>query len=62
MDDAPKFEGSRKAALMAREGRAMAEDIWSFAHRFQRAGDRDSRQEKARNRARRRDRHKRSLA
>lgn len=62
MDDAPKFEGSHKAALMAREGRAVAEDIWSFARRFGRAGGRDSRREKARNRAIRRDRHKRSLA
>ncbi len=62
MDDAPKFEGSRKAALAAREGRAMVKDIWSFARHRQRAGGRDSRQEKARNRALRRDRHKRSLA
>lgn len=62
MDDAPKFEGSRKAALMAREGRAVAADLWSFARCRRRAGGRDSRQEKARNRAIRRDRHKRSLA
>lgn len=55
MENDPKFEGSRKAALAAARGRVVAKDIWSFARRWCRA-HRDSRWQVVRSTCRRRSR------